>query len=171
MHAHGVGCEHVRDGWIEALDEDVEGHLALDRLLMVGLIMEGEPDAVLARDRARGVEAIGPLFPVVERLLGPVLEVRDGALLLSQCLCDFEAALPAHENRVSRHVTGGRAQTFIFERRGHLLRRAAKQIERPEQLDVGVPHRAHLRERAIRVLHHRVAHRVRLEPDAVELLR
>jgi len=30
------------------------------------------------------------------------------------------------------------AQPFVLERRGDLLRRAPEQIERPEQLDVGV---------------------------------
>src|SRR6266487_6132124 len=41
QHVAGVELD-PSDGGIEPVDEDVEGHLSVDRLLVVGLIVEGE---------------------------------------------------------------------------------------------------------------------------------
>src|SRR5258708_2153813 len=51
-----------------------------------------------------------------------------------------------------------------------LGRRAAEEIERPEQLHVGVAHRVHRGEGLFGILRHGVANRVRLETDALQLL-
>ena len=125
---------------------------------------------MLARHGAGRVEAISPFPPVVQRLLGPVFEVRHEQILVTEHVGDIEAAFPPDENRVARHVGGGRAQTFLLEGVSHLLRRAAEQIERPQQLDVGVADRADRGEGAVGILRHRMAHRVSLETDASEFL-
>src|SRR5437867_8895147 len=50
--------------------------------------------------------------PIVECLLGPVLEIGDDEILVAEQLRRFEAALPPDEDRVGRHVTRGRAQSL-----------------------------------------------------------
>ena len=91
--------------------------------------------------------------------------------MLAEDLGLLEAALPTDEDRVGGHVARRRAQPLVLERRRDLLRRAPEEIERPEQLDVGVADGAHRRERALGILRHRVTDRVGLEPDAVEFFR
>src|SRR5256885_2203582 len=77
LHRIAAADEHVADveldvsdGKIETVDEDVEGHLAVDRLLVIDLIVKNEPNPGLPRHYAGGVETVGPFAPVVQRLLG-----------------------------------------------------------------------------------------------------
>src|SRR5574341_1108706 len=158
------------DGGIEAVDEHVERHLAVDRPLVVGLVVEPQPDPGAARDGARGVEAIGPFPPVIERLFGPAVEVGDEQVLVAELLRDGQAALPAHEDGLGRHVTGRRAQPFVLQGRGDLRRCSSEVAERPQQLDIGVTDGPDRRQRALGIFRHRVAHREQLKSDAVELL-
>src|SRR6267378_1225021 len=177
LHRIAAPDQHVADVelepsdcGIEAFDEEVEGHLAVDRLLVVGLIMEGEPDSGLPRHRAGGVEAIGPFAPVVQRLLGPIFEIGHDEILVAQQLRRLEAPLPADENGVGGHVRRRRPQPLALQGRGNLRRRAAEEIKRPEQLHIGVAHRVHRSEGFFGILRHGVANRVRLETDALQLL-
>ncbi len=73
--AHGIAAAHQHvadielqphDGWIEPLDEDVIRHDAIERLHMIRLVVEREPDSCAPSDGSRGVEAIGPFAPVVQ---------------------------------------------------------------------------------------------------------
>src|SRR5206468_4896949 len=67
-HYHVADVELVADeGRVGSLHEQVVGDRAVDRSHVLGLVMEREPDAGAPGGRARGVEAVSPLPPVVER--------------------------------------------------------------------------------------------------------
>src|SRR5882762_5955422 len=83
-----------RDGGIEPVDEDIERDLAVDRLLVVRLVVEPEPDPRFPRDRAGGIEAIRPFAPIVQGLLGAFVEVRDEQGLMTEDLRLLETPLP-----------------------------------------------------------------------------
>src|SRR5207237_5311 len=141
---------------------------AVDQRHVVGFVVEGEPDPGATRSGPGGIETIGPLPPVVERAGGLPREARHNQVLVPQPVGDLEAPVPPYEQRDRRNVRRGRPQAFVIECRPNLLRGAAEVPERPQQLDVRVAHGPHRRERSLRILVHRVPHRVQLEPDAVE---
>src|SRR2546425_407055 len=77
LHRIAAADEHVAhvelepsDRRIETRDEDVERNLAVDRFLVIGLVVEREPDAGAPRDRAdRSEGAVGLLgHPVTARI-------------------------------------------------------------------------------------------------------
>src|SRR3989441_11584239 len=120
LHRIAAADEHVAhvelepsDRRIETRDEDVERNLAVDRFLVIGLVVEREPDAGATRDRAGAGGPAGPLPPIVQRLLGPTVEIGDDQILVAQELRRLEAALPADEDRLRRHVARWRAQPFV----------------------------------------------------------
>ena len=73
LHRVAAADEHVAniqlepdDGRIEPCDEHVVWHLAIDRLHVIGLVVEREPNPRTPRDGAGGVETIRPLAPGIE---------------------------------------------------------------------------------------------------------
>src|SRR5260221_8892987 len=59
-----------------SLHEQIVRHRAVDRRHVIRLVVEGEPDAGASRHRAGGVEAVGPLPPIIERARGVRREAR-----------------------------------------------------------------------------------------------
>src|SRR5215831_18675899 len=84
VHWIAVPHEHVADveleanrGGVEARDEHVVRNRAVDRLHVIGLVVERQPDSSAAGGGAGSVESIRPLFPRVERMLRLVRQTRD----------------------------------------------------------------------------------------------
>src|SRR5207302_7356279 len=93
-HHHVADVElEAHDLRVGALDEYFVRLLAVDRSHMVGFIMEGEPDARAPGHGARGVEAVGPLPPVVERAR-LLWKARNDEILVTEPVRDLETALP-----------------------------------------------------------------------------
>ncbi len=91
VHWIAVSHEHVADveleahgSWIEALDEHVVRHRAVDRLHVIGLVVEREPDSGAPRGGAGRVEPVRPLLPRVERMLGLVGKARHHQILVTE---------------------------------------------------------------------------------------
>src|SRR5207253_3752588 len=78
------------------------------------------------------------------------------------------APLPADENHRRVDVGRGRAEASAIEGGSNLLGRATEVPERPDELDVLVPHLRDLVQGAVRVAPHRVTQRVKLEANALE---
>src|SRR5712692_5461539 len=171
-HNHVADVELMaHDGWVGARDEQVVGHGAVDRRHMIGLVVEGEPDAGAPRDGAGGVEAVGPLAPVVERACAVRREVRHDEVFMAEAVRDVEASLPSDEEDGGRDVGRRRTQPFAIERGPDLRDRAPEVAERPEQFDVVVAHGAHRGEGPLGVAAHRVPYGIKLEPDTAEMAR
>src|SRR5207247_1669121 len=177
--AHGVAAaqQHVADVELQpddrrigARDEGVVGHGAIDRLHVIRLVVERQPQPRAPGDGPGGVEAVGPFEPIVDRARRVRSETRHDEVLVAQDLRRLEAALPAHENDRGRHVRRRCAEPLVLQGGGDLRRGAAEVAHRPEQLDVGVPDGADRGQGALRIPRHRVSHGVQLAADALQLV-
>src|SRR5204862_7953411 len=97
------------DSRVRSLQEQVVRHGAVDRLQVIGLVVEREPNAGAPRGGAGRVEAIGPLAPIVQRPPRVRCEARHDQVLVAHPLGDGEASLPPDEHDGGRDVRRGRA--------------------------------------------------------------
>ena len=80
----------------------------------------------------------------------------------------LETLVPVFQDDFRRHVRRRRLEAFVVERRAYLLRCTAEVVERPQKLDVVVPHRAHGRERSLGIARMALGDRIELEANAVQ---
>src|SRR3954470_14194172 len=85
-------------------------------------------------------------------------------------MCLGEMLVPVVGEDLGIDVSGRRAQAFVLENGEHLLWRAPEVVHRPEELDVVVARRTDGGHGTIRVVAHRMPHRVELETNAMEPL-
>src|SRR5213593_289037 len=115
-HDHVADVELVADDRrVGSLDEHIVRYSAVDGRHVVRLVVEGEPDARAPGGGAGGVEAVGPLPPVVERAGRVRCEARHDQVLMAEPVGDGEAPLPSDEHDGGRDVRRGRAQPFVIE--------------------------------------------------------
>src|SRR6266568_858225 len=100
---------------VGSVHEHVVRYGAADGRHVVRLVVEGEPDARASGGGAGGVEAVGPLPPVVERAGRVRCEARHDQVLMAEPVGDSETPLPSNEHDGGRDVRRGRAQPFVIE--------------------------------------------------------
>src|SRR5438046_10742553 len=103
------------DRRVGSLHEHVVRDGAVDGRHVVRLVVEGEPDARAPGRGAGGVEAVGPLPPVVERAGRVRCEARHDQVLMAEPVSDSETPLPPDEHDGGRDVRRGRAPPFVIE--------------------------------------------------------